>query len=78
LLHDDIFDFTTYAYRSAHHDILGSTAMPFFWYIIIFLISPRMLIVRRATILLFHHDALLLMRHDIFDSTTMPSFEASR
>jgi hypothetical protein len=78
LLRRDIFDCTTYAHRSAHHDILGFTAMPFFWYIIIFLFSSRLLIVRRATIFCFYRDAYLLKQHDIFDFTAMPSFDASR
>jgi hypothetical protein len=35
-------------------------------------------IVRRATILLFHRDALLLLRNDISFLPRCPSFEATR
>jgi len=50
-------------YLLARHDIL---------------ISSRMLIVRRVTLFCFYHVCHLLKRHDIYDFTTMPSFEAPR
>ena len=46
----DIFVFSTYAHRSALHDIYDFTAMPSF-------VAPRYLC--------FHRDALLLSLHDI-------------
>jgi len=70
----NIFDFTTYAHRSVRHDIFSSSAMPIFCCTTLFLISPRMLIVRCASILLFYRDAIFLKRHDIYGFTPMPFF----
>jgi hypothetical protein len=52
--------------------------MPFFCCATIFLFSPRCFSFVAPRYFCFHRAALLLLRHDIFDFTTMPSFVASR
>ena len=59
LLRHDIFDFISFAHRSARHDIFDSNTTSIFWSATIFMIAPR---------------CHLLLHHDIYDCTAMPIF----